>query len=262
MTATKWPDDHETPFRSRLVLSEHTRSRNDRLRVPIDARSIIVRLVPQPLSRHAHLATAKALLEELETEYGIAIPHRVYLVSERSDGTPQAYILTQVVEGAAVAKALASGDPRVHLFVDETCLSLIRYFVDRYERGGRFLSDVQFEQFLFGRVPNRPEPVLYLVDLDPGFVSIEARTQDPLELARYQWRIANVVNFVVEAEKHSALDLAKARAGLKGALQRLPWNLESARGRREALLSALQQGRVFDGGVWVQEVLEQHERGP
>jgi hypothetical protein len=248
-----WPEEgHESPFRRPLVESDSIRSPKGRLRVFQGDGRFVVRLVPslQLAAVPGLLAISRGLHAELEA-VGVPLPPRLYLMGSRHrDGAPQGFVVARTVTRCAISPdgsslALAAEANRL-------CVALARYYDARYETGGRVVPDIRLDQFVFGCIDGE-EPRLWLIDLDPGFVEIQARTTDAVELARLHWRIAEAANLIVGLEATGGQRLPAARAEIRRLLRSDMFRHPSAAERPAVLARILDEGEPFDGGQWVQE---------
>lgn len=256
-----WPEgDAESPFRRRLVAWASASSKDLR-RFEGDDR-FVVRLVPSLQLQGAPglLTTARRLHAELEA-VGVAVPPRLYVVGSRhTDGAPQAFVVARTVTGTPLSDLPAGAGAGVAGPAEELCVALLAHLETKFEAGGAYLPDLKLEQFVHGWVDDPTDVRPYLVDLDPGSVSIEARTADPLALARLQWRIAEVANMVVSLEGIAGVAFAAARARLDGVTASPVF--AGAEPRVSALRSALSDGATLDGLEWVQEEMARRGARP
>lgn len=247
-----WPEEGvESPFRRRLVESPTIQSPKGRLRVFEGDGRFVIRIVPSLRLAVAPglLASSRRLHEELES-VGVPIPARLYVLGSRHhDGAAQGFVVARTVIRCDVPRNGAAG------FADEAdglCVALAGYYEARYDRGGRFLPDIRLDQFVFGSIDAEP-PRLWFVDLDPGFVEVEARTSDPVQLARVHWRIAETANMIIGLEAAVGRRLARARAEIDRLLGSGMFRHPSAAQRPAVLMRILDEGELFDGGEWVQQ---------
>jgi hypothetical protein len=248
-----WPGpESESPFRWRLVVEPGWSSPHIR-RFDGDAR-FVVRLIPS-----LQLASCGDLLEvtmrlhgELES-IGIGVPPRLYVRGSRHrDGSPQAFVVARVVDGAPLVEAAATNARAVH-GIDRVCVALVDYYDRKYRQGGPRLSDIKLEQFVFGALDGEAQP--WMVDLDPGYVSAPPMTGDGRALASLHWRVAEVVRIVTAVERVAGSRLASARRRLEGLFASPMFDHPSARERPAMLAEALATGSEVDGAGWVREQL-------
>jgi hypothetical protein len=249
-----WPGEaDESPFRRQLVEGQTIRSPKGRLRMFQGDPRFVVRLVPslQLAAVPGLLAISRELHAELEA-LGVALPPRLYVVGSRHhDGAPQGFVVARTVIGR---DAPADGRSRRTIAAqgDALCVALLGYYEGRYDRGGRVVSDIRLDQFVFGEIDDEP-PRLWFVDLDPGFVEIERRTTQPIQLARLHWRIAEMANMIAGLEAMTGTELPAARAEINRLLDSEMFGHPTAAARPAILARVLADGETFDGGQWVQE---------
>lgn len=119
-------------------------------------------------SRNDYLL-AKALFEELRTDYGVNIPNTQYVRGYYSDAQPN--VIYSVVErvhgvvlfspdfndlGAATSKEF-----------DRLCASLARYYIDKVGTDEPHLCSWYSADFMYGRRKQDDEYDFFLVDTDP-----------------------------------------------------------------------------------------------
>ncbi len=213
----------------------------------------VVRLVPslQLAVVPGLLAISRELHAELES-VGISLPPRLYVMgSHHRDGAPQGFVVARTVVRCDVPRqreALAS----FTVGADALCVALAGYYEARYATGGRVVPDIRLDQFVFGSIDGE-YPRLWFVDLDPGFVEIEALTTTPIQLARIHWRIAETANMAVGLEAIVGQRLPATRATITRLLDSEMFRHPTAVERPATLSRILDEGETFDGGQWVQE---------
>src|ERR1041384_1593450 len=233
------------PFRGMLRPDSRFPSEHNRLRTSDANSDLVIRIVEGPYWTFENLHTARAVLLELATSYGVTIPDSSWLISGAKDERA-AYVVTRVVRGEPLRDVAESAMARKHLL--HACQCLSRYYFNKWRDGGLYQADLHADQFVFGSV-GEESPRLYMVDVDPGFVELTPATKDPWALARLHRRLADVVNMaglVLRGDVSSHQELVpELDEVLRSEL------LDGAQDRRAELRHALQVGDEVDGSRWL-----------
>ncbi|HMS22862.1 MAG TPA: hypothetical protein PKA38_03825 [Candidatus Levybacteria bacterium] len=107
---------------------------------------------------------AKNLYAELNKDYGISTP-LLKVLSPGVDG--RAVVAVQKVQGILLEDAVGEGNDTLMPSVEGLCNGLMKYVLDKFERGGEYLSDIRLRQFMWGKRRTDEQNKAYFVDKDP-----------------------------------------------------------------------------------------------
>jgi hypothetical protein len=170
--------------------------------------------------------TGKQLINELRTDYQIAIPEVDYIIGHDNALKKQAlYTVTERIEGVKIDNLLRgmSEETRKKLTpqFDQFFYSLFKYLADRYLNNKQYLRDIfMFKQYIYGHRKNENDDEIYLVDVDPLTSRCNGRgLRNRVNLDYYAYVAAVLPFYLSRAETFLGTKLERPRAKLMELLE-------------------------------------------
>lgn len=141
----------------------------------------------------------EGLLTELQQHYGITVvPHQIFMAKEQKRFRPDPclYVAARRVHGVAMADE-ATDQPHPEVTVDaytDTLAKLTGYYVDKSQRVGHFVQDLDMRQMMRGKVLGDDIPKNYLVDLDVSMCQFDPNKPSSLALNLLRGRMYALAN--------------------------------------------------------------------
>jgi hypothetical protein len=128
----------------------------------IPEKNIIIRSKKEFSAEKFH--KAKKLFSELSENYGISTP-LLKVLSPGAEG--RAVVAVQKIHGVPLADAVSGENEMLKSSIEGLCNGLMKYVLDKFERGGEYLSDIRLKQFMWGKRRTDEHEKPYFVDRDP-----------------------------------------------------------------------------------------------